>query len=103
MQIRTFCLTTFVWNISNFEKESLIISGAFTPLTMNGNIIVDGVLASCYTSVNHNSAHIGMTPLRWFPGLNNLILSEETISSSYINIAKVIGKWVNLYDAMGNS
>ena len=37
------------------------------PLTTKGNIMVDGVLASCYASVNHDLGHIVMTPIRWFP------------------------------------
>ena len=31
---------------------------------MEGNIIVDGVLASCYASVDHDLGHIAMVPMR---------------------------------------
>ena len=34
---------------------------------MEGNIIVDEVLASCYPSSHHDMGHFGMTPMRWFP------------------------------------
>ena len=37
------------------------------PLTMEGNIIVDGVLASCYASFDHDLAHIAMAPMQWIP------------------------------------
>ena len=33
---------------------------------MEGTIMVDGILASCYASVNHDLAHFRMTPLRLF-------------------------------------
>ena len=36
-------------------------------MTREGNIVVDGVVASCYASVNHDLVHVGMAPLRWFP------------------------------------
>ena len=37
------------------------------PLTKEGNILIDGVLASCYASVAHDVSHLGVTPKRWFP------------------------------------
>ena len=43
--------------------------GLYVPLTMEGNIVVGGVLASCYPSVPHDLAHMGMTPIRLFPSI----------------------------------
>ena len=37
--------------------------GAYTPVTMNGNMMVDRVLASCYAFFDHDLAHITMTPI----------------------------------------
>ena len=34
---------------------------------MEGNIIVDGVLASCYASSDHDLVHIIMVPIQRFP------------------------------------
>ena len=51
--------------------------GAFTPVTVEGNVIVDGVLASCYASVDHDSAHIAMAPLRWFPEIMDCLFGED--------------------------
>ena len=62
---------------------------------MEGNIIVDGVLASCYASASHDLAHIGMTPIRWFPSVVEWILGEHDISSAYVNIAIAIAGWLN--------
>ena len=31
--------------------------GAYTPVTVEGNIAVDGVLASCYAFADHDLAH----------------------------------------------
>ena len=74
------------------------ISGAFVPLTMQGNIVVDGVLASCYGSYNHDIAHIAMTPMRWFPDLLELIFGREIGSPKFVNIAQNFGEWLLPWD-----
>ena len=49
-----------------------------------GNIVVDGVVASCYGSYNHDLAHIAMTPMRWFPAVLELILGGK----EFVDIAQ---------------
>ena len=49
------------------------IAGAYVPLTMEGNIMVDGILASSYP-VNHDLAHIVMTQFLWFPEIIEWVL-----------------------------
>ena len=39
--------------------------------------MVDGVLASCYPSADHDMAHLGMTPIRWFPEMIEGIFGVE--------------------------
>ena len=71
-----------------------ILLGAHVPLTMEGNLVVDEVLASCYSSANHDLAHIGMIPIRYFPSIMKLIFGEYNGSSVYTNIADHFGEWV---------
>jgi len=44
------------------------LKGVYAPATFCGNIVVDGVLASCYSeyelACNHKIAHIAFSPLR---------------------------------------
>ena len=77
-----------------------VFSGAFTPLTMQGSIVVDGVLASCYAYENHDLAHMTMAPIRWFPELLEWLLGEEDLSPGYIKIAINFGNLVSPYDSM---
>ena len=89
------------------SKEILINSdqsfpGAYTPLTMEGNIVVDGILVSCYAFCDHDSAHIGMLPIQLFPILTKWIFGEDNGSSIYANIAGDIGGWMLLADFFRN-
>ena len=70
---------------------TIIILGAYVPLTMVCNIVVDGILASCYASFDHNLAHLGMTPMRWFPDIVDSIFGEKHV---YVNIVKNLGRLV---------
>ena len=69
--------------------------GAFVPLTKSGNIVVDGVLASCYASVHHAIAHLGMAPMRYFPQLMMSIFQEENGFSAFVQIMEFMGRWCN--------
>ena len=70
------------------------IAGAYTPLTMEGNLIVDGILASCYAFFDHDVAHFGMAPLRWHPGMTEWFFGEDEGISSYVEILAHMGQWV---------
>ena len=66
--------------------------GAYVPLTTEGNIIVDDILASCYASANHELAHFAMTPIIWFPETLKWIFGEGNGFSTYVKILEEFGK-----------
>ena len=70
--------------------------GAFVPLTMHGNILVDGVLASCYPSVHHDLANIGMKPVQLFPEIMDSIFGVDNGFSVYVKISEDVGRWVQI-------
>ena len=62
------------------------IPGAYVPVTMEGNLIVDGILASCYPSADHDVVHLVMAPLRWFPEITEWFLGEDDGITGYVKI-----------------
>ena len=79
-----------------FNTNIALLVGAYVPLTTEGNILVDGVLVSCYASVDHELAHIGMTVMQWFPELTTWILGKEHTGSQIAvsGIVKPLGKLI---------
>ena len=61
---------------------------------MDGNIVVDGLLASWYAMTDHDSAHLAMTLIRWFPKTTAWIFGESDSSSAFVNIIEYLGKLV---------
>ena len=70
------------------------VSGAYVPLTEDGNILVDGVLASCYASYDHDLSHFAMTPMQWFPEILQWAFGMNKAYPIYVNIAKEFGRWI---------
>ena len=68
--------------------------GAYDPLTIDGKIMVNGVMASCYASFDHDLAHIAMTPMQWYPELLEWFFGVEDGSSAYVDIIKAVGRSV---------
>ena len=62
--------------------------------------MVDGVLASCYASFDHDLAHALMAPLRWLPEVTERIFGVDRDSAGYVNIAKQLGRYILPYDQL---
>ena len=68
--------------------------GIYVPLKMEGNIIVDGVLTSCYGIVDHDIVQIVMKPIQWYPGVIELVFGDENGIPVFLSIAQNFGRWV---------
>ena len=71
-----------------------IFPGAYVPLTVEGNIVFDGELASCYPSTYHDLTHTAMTPVQWFPNIIDWIIGEKNGFSIFVTITEDVGRWV---------
>ena len=67
---------------------------------MEGNIVVDGVLASCYPSTHHDLVHIGMTPIRWFAEIFKWIFGDENGILGFVKMAEELAKWLTPPEAV---
>ena len=61
---------------------------------MEGTIMVDGVLASCYASVDHDLGHFAMTCIRWFPEIIGWIFGQGNGYQGYANTFEEFGTWM---------
>ena len=78
-----------------FREIKKFCTGAYTPLTREGNIIVDEVLASCYASIgDHHLAQLATAPIRWFPDIIHLVFGKEKGTSPFIWIGEEFGMWM---------
>ena len=66
-----------IWNI---------FLGTFAPLTMEDNIVVDGILASCYAVHDHDMAHFAVTPIALVPGLIETVFNVHHESPDYAKL-----------------
>ena len=80
-----------------FDIHCFII-GAYTPVTMDGSIIVNGLAVSCYAYFDHELANIGMTPMQWYPEIVDWIFGRDKESPGYINLVSNVAKWSFLHD-----
>ena len=73
----------------------MCFTGAYNPLTIEGKIIVDGILASCYAEFpDPDLAHIGMTPMRLMSEMVQWVFGEDHELPIYAKITTDFGRWV---------
>ena len=65
---------------------------------MEGSIVVEGVLASCYVFPDHDLAHTGTILIRWFPEVMEWLLGVEDGSLGYVKVAEKVGTWMLSHD-----
>lgn len=71
--------------------------GIYAPLTRQGNIVVDSVLASCYAVISdHEMAHLSFAPVRWMSYINQWLFGlqpdtpteERVLESSALKVSE---------------
>ena len=78
--------------------------GAYSPLTVEGKMMVDGILASCYAEFpDPDLAHIVMTPMRMLPEMVQWIFGEDYELPIYAKITTDFGRWMLPPELLNNS
>ena len=71
------------WKGSKMTEEEVVHveptteKGIWVPLTMDGTLLVDGLLASCYASFSHDLVDLALAPVKMFPRM--LLDDEESV------------------------
>lgn len=78
-------------------------TGAIAPLTASGNIIVDGVVASCYAKVdNQELAHLAFTPVRFVHNFASGFLNAYSVKPNgqhwYVKLLQKINSYIGVFD-----
>jgi len=84
----------FLLTSSGLERVSSISRvterGRGSPLTMTGDLLINGVLSSNYAHApSHSIAHLWMTPFRWFDLLSN----SDTKKENFVRRYSKLGSW----------
>jgi len=74
----------FVYDEANGMIKDEVVSndiesrkGISSPLTAYGTIIVEDILASCYSDYDHSFLHMAFAPVRWFYDVKNALSRME--------------------------
>jgi len=60
-----------------------IRKGTYSPLTSHGSIIVEDILASCYSELeDHSLLHMAFAPARWFNHIRNVFSSMKRMGKN---------------------
>ena len=86
--------------IFSLNHKPHLFLGVYVPLTVEGTIVVDGVLASCYPSVDHDVFHFAMTPIRWFPQMIEWLFGEANRCQHSVTAIEKLGQWMLPYELL---
>ena len=59
------------------DVEHTTEKGTWAPLTMEGTLLVDGLLSSCYASFSHTVSDLALAPVKMFPRM--LLDDQESL------------------------
>ena len=79
------------------SNDIVIRKGIFAPITANGKIVVDDILASCYTHYKHSFLHMVFAPFRWYHDAKHLLSSVKKMESHGSSEQKKLQREIHWY------
>ena len=64
------------------------------PITEAGNILVDEVLTSCYSVIDHDIAQLAMAPMKWFSEAMQIVFGWDDGTPAFVKITKNLKPWL---------
>ena len=79
---------------NKFQDNISFLPGVYVPLTEEGKIMADGILASCYAGFPHDLVHLAITPMQKFGEVMGWILGDDFGFPVYVGTAKQLGRLI---------
>ena len=74
------------------KDKTFFVAGAYVPLTAEGKIMVDGMLASCYADFDHDLAYLITTPMQKFAEIMEWIFGTDFGFPVYVGTTRQLGQ-----------
>jgi len=83
------------------QKESVEARGLYTPATLDGTVVVNGVVSSSYAIVSHEVSHMVLAPLRFLHRISPSLVpqTENGLNPYAAAVFNTFGSWVDSKDA----
>ncbi|CAF1050079.1 unnamed protein product, partial [Didymodactylos carnosus] len=72
--------------------KDVTLFDAYAPLTLEGNLVVNDVVVSCYGTFTHSFVHLAMAPRRWllYGALHTTLMGQKYVEEHFNLIIKYL-------------
>jgi len=83
------------------QKEEIEARGLYTPATLDGTVVVNGVVSSSYAIVSHEVSHMVLAPLRFLHGIAPSLVPQTAngLNPYAAAVFNTFSSWIDSKDA----